>query len=98
MDKNYSAAIEEIKALADETDDVNLMLDKIEKMRGDLPDGTCWEEENAFATAALLGGLRVMCEKAEDREERLAELDAINESTDIIKKAASGRSLFRTAL
>ena len=79
MDKNYSAAIEEIKALADETDDVNLMLDKIEKMRGDLPDGTCWEEENAFATAALLGGLRVMCEKAEDREERLAELDAINE-------------------
>ena len=79
MDKDFSTAVEEIKAFADVTGDVNLMLDKIEKMRGELPDGTCWEEENAFATAALLGGLRVMCEKAEDRDERLAELDAINE-------------------
>jgi len=75
MDKDFSAAVEEIKAFADVTGDVNLMLDKIEKMRGDLPDGTCWEEENAFATKALLGGLRVMCGKMENSAEMIAELD-----------------------
>ena len=75
MDKNYSAAIEEIKALADAENDVNLMIDRIEKMRGELPEGTCWEEENAFATRALLGGLRVLCSKMEGSEEMMAELD-----------------------
>ena len=75
MDKNYSAAIEEIKALADAENDVNLMIDRIEKMRGELPEGTCWEEENAFATKALLGGLRVMCGKMENSAERIAELE-----------------------
>ena len=75
MDKNYSAAIEEIKALADAENDVNLMIDRIEKMRGELPEGTCWEEENAFATKALRGGLRVMCGKMENSAEMIAELD-----------------------
>jgi len=75
MDKNYSAAIEEIKALADAENDVNLMIDRIENMRGELPEGTCWEEENAFATRVLLGGLRVMCGKMENSAEMIAELD-----------------------
>ena len=75
MEKNLAAAIEEIKALADAENDVNLMIDRIEKMRGELPEGTCWEEENAFATRALLDGLRVMCSKMEGGEEMMAELD-----------------------